>query len=173
VYNLQTAKLMFDLKAHSGSVQIALSPDEKTLVSGGGQTVKVWNWRKRELLHTIEEPHGATCLAVKCNNKILVSSNTNNKIKVRDLRTAERLTVLNETPNKINNLAISPDGQTIISGVGTGKINVWNWQKRDLKHTIEAHSSRIDSLYFAPNGQTIVSTSQGEVKVWGLEFTQA
>ncbi len=147
---------MFTLETHSGAVKVALSPDEKILLTGGGNTVKVWNWHNKELLHTIKEPDEAICLAIQCNNKIFVSSHNNNKIDVRDLHTGKRLILLNETPQLIYSLAISPDGQTIISGSSTGKINIWNWQRQELQHTIEGHCQRIESLSFTPDGKKLL-----------------
>lgn len=167
VWNWRKNQLQRVIEGHSGSVKVALSPDGKTLVSGGDNTIKIWNWQTGELLRNLEEPQGVYYLAISFEKETVISSNYE-KIKLRDLQTGRLKLTLNQHPKHIRCLAISSDGCTLVSGSRTGTLKVWNLQTGELICTIEGHSYYIDGLAFDLNQQIIVSSSPNEIKVWGV-----
>jgi WD40 repeat protein len=152
LWNLNNGELIHTLYTSSpqdGFVKyfrpFAITPDEQTLVGSyyGGRldgqplvdhdlgTIKVWNLRTGELLHTL---HGYSdsgvigSFAISPDGQTIVSSN-NKDIKVWNLHTGELLrTLLHGHTDQVYITHISPDGQTLISSTIWGKIKVWGVQ---------------------------------------------
>lgn len=150
LWNLHTGELIHTLHTsfpQDGIVKyfrpFAITPDEQTLVGSyyGCRldlqplvdrdlgTIKVWNLRTGELLHTL---HGhsdsgvISSFAISPDGQTIVSSGTDDKtIKLWNLHTGELLRTLHGHTDQVYIIHISPDGQTLISSTIWGEIKVW------------------------------------------------
>ena len=132
---------------HSRRVNsVAISPDGKTIVSGGGGTVKVIN----------------------SDRKTIVNRSDDSTIKLWDIRGC--LNTLEGHSNSVNSVAISLDGKTIVSGSDDSTIKLWDIQSGESLHALKGHSSGINSVAISSDGKTIVSGSRdGTIKLWDIQ----
>jgi WD40 repeat protein len=150
LWNLHTGELIHTLHTSSPQdgivkyfIPFAITPDEQTLVGSyyGWRldlqplvdhdlgTIKVWNLRTGELLHTL---HGHSdsgmikSFAISPDGQTIVSSGTNDKtIKLWNLHSGELLHTLHGHSDQVPIIRISPDGQTLISSTIWGEMKVW------------------------------------------------
>ena len=159
------------LNGHFGEVNaIALTPDGKTLVSGGLKTIKIWNLETGEVKKNIGDAHKnkITTLVVTPNGKMLVSGSTEKTIKIWDIKTGELLRSIAGQNSQVNSLAITPDGQTLVS-VGSDKLmELWNIQTGGRILTrIPDKESEVNVLAFSRDGQILVTGSNnGTIRLW-------
>lgn len=150
LWNLDTGELIHTL--HTSSPQagfikyfrpFAIIPDELTLVGScygwrlDGEpfvdhdlgTIKVWNLRTGELLHTLQGHSDSGMmgtLAISPDGQTIVSTGINDTtIKLWNLHSGELLGTLHGHSEPIYITRISPDGQTLISSTIRGEIKVW------------------------------------------------
>lgn len=134
----------------------ALSPDGRTLASGGGGagwgSIHFYDVTTRKLLRTIE-----------------------------DERTAERNDLLNlrigtSTSHKgisgsVRSLSFRPDGKTLASGHSDGNIRFWSVDTDELLRTFMGHASGGENVAFHPNGKTLASSGRldGTLRIWDAD----
>jgi len=145
---------------------IALSPDGRTLFSGGWyDTIKVWNVTTGQLQRTLTgPPHTVEVLAMSPNGQILASS-SDETIKLWDLDTGEvRHTIKNyfeEASKKIASLVFSLDGQILYSGSQGNTTHYWNVNGGYMLGSLGMASSGSKLLALSADGRTLAGTSPG------------
>lgn len=140
-----------------GGISIALSPDGKTIASGGiDETLKIWDVASGQELRTLSgHSGGLSPVAFSPDGRTIVSNNNEGKIKLWDAASGRELQTLSEGSS--SNVAFSPDGRTIAWGSVDKTIKLWDvasGRKRTL-------SGGLHSRYvvFSPDGRTIASGS--------------
>ncbi len=170
--NITSAILVNTLTGHSDGVDsLAISPDGKILVSGGGdKSIKIWNLPTGKLKSTLTgHSSGVSYLAITPDANTLVSASWDDTIKIWYLPTGKLKSTLTGHSNGVYSLAISPDGKILVSGSGDKKIKIWNLQTGKLKSTLTDHSNWVSSLAISPDGKILVSGSYDKsIKIWNL-----
>lgn len=151
-------------------VSIALSPDGKTLVSGGNKEIQIWNLQPWTLNKTLMGHVGwVSSLVISQDSQTLVSGGDDAVIQIRDLNTGELKNELLGQKKEILALAISPDGQMLVSGCRDKIIKIWDLQTGSLNNTLTLHSDQILALAISPDGETLVSGSKDNtINIWDL-----
>jgi COMPASS component SWD3 len=144
LWNIKTGKLQRSLKAEAHV--LAVSPDSKTLFSGGenGGKIRIWNLATGKQLRTLTPP------------------------RPKDAFNPEQ-----QASGAIS-LAISPDGQTLISGgyddsfqstplqQTDGKnLKTWNLKTGKLISNVSIGGAGVDTLAISPNGKVFVAGGLG------------
>ncbi len=165
---------------------LALSPDGKTVVSGGwGQTIKVCDMATGRRLMTIPRAHGGReifCVAFSPDGKRIVSGDDNGEVNVWDVDSGKEVMKLEGPKSWTFSPAFSPDGKRIVSGGydrDTGSITIKLWDALSGAELItiaqggqapgefgESETAPY-SLAFSPDGKRIVSGGK-VTKVWDV-----
>lgn len=156
--------------AHS----LLISPDGKTLISGGKDgEIKLWKLRSGELLNTlVGHASSVNCVAIASDNKILASGSSDCTIKLWNLETGELLHTLSGHANSVKSLALSPDGNLLASSSYDNSIKLWNIKTRQLIRALQGVSSLASSLTFSPSRDRIILTAglaEGRILQWNLD----
>jgi WD40 repeat protein len=159
---------LMTLRGHTSWVYcIAISPDGKRIVSGGGDgTIKIWDaatgadvMALRGHLDTVHS------VVFSPDGKRLVSGSWDKTIKVWDVASGVELMTL-RGDGAIWSIAISSDGKRIISGGAGETIKVWDTETGEELRALRGHESIVFSLAFSPDGKHIVSGGDNMLKVW-------
>ena len=161
------------LSGHSDTVwTVAISPDGKTLVSGGSdKTIKIWNLQTGNLRRTLTGHTDAVrAIAMSQDGALLASASGDKTIKIWDLQSGTLLRTLTGHLGPVWSVAIGSDGQTLASGSYDSTVKIWSLQTGTLRHTFPEHYESIWSVAISPDGQTLVSAAyDGTIKIWDLQ----
>lgn len=139
LWNIDTGEQTAIFEGHRGGIEgIAVSPDGKTIVSGG-------DWGASIILWDVET-------GVQLNRRSKYYDNLFRRLKIYfDSSTVP-------SPNAIEAMDFSPDGKTYASGHRDGLIRVWNAENGRKLSVIGTHNREgVESLVYSPDGTTIAS----------------
>ena len=142
LWDIDTGKQTAVFAGHWGGIAaIAVSPDGKSVVSGGSwdSTLILWDTETGE--------------QIKRHTRY-----TDNLIRRFKIWLDESRTV--PDPNAIEVLAFSPDGKTFVSGHRDSTLRLWNAETGRKSATVKDHKrGGIDGLAFSPNGNMLASST--------------
>jgi WD40 repeat protein len=189
LWQLCQARPFPDLTAHQGRVQaLAVSPDGKTLASGGeDQTIKLWDVATGQLRTTLRGHtvpiHG---LSFSPRGDLLASCGHRDfrppgEVKLWDLTAGkERATLVEGGRPGIGGLAFSPDGKTLAVGggerdPGKGIVQLWDACTGRFRRDLHGFPGTwVHSVAFAPDGRTLAAGGESfEIQLWDPETGQA
>ncbi|MBE9041442.1 hypothetical protein IQ235_11685 [Oscillatoriales cyanobacterium LEGE 11467] len=165
------------LTGHPTAAAIALSPDGKTLFSGGrDKAIKVWDIETGELKKTLQSDSGAIAsLAVSPDGNTVISGSGDRRVRIWDITSEKRPQMLADDTDShsylVSRVGISADGKTIVSSAYS-EVKIWDRTTGELKTTlpdtepktiewgpisITGSQPRFSLLAIAPDGNTILT----------------
>ena len=163
---------------------LAISPDNKTLITAQYSEVKLWDLQigneKNTLSTGIKLIHDINSLAFSSDGQFLIAGCFNGDIKIWNWHNQNPsiLRTINPTSNVIGSLfgnvmlrciAISSNGKIIASGGAEGAITLWNFHTGEVIHILTQHLSDVYCVSFSPDGQIIASGSEDKnVRIWDI-----
>jgi hypothetical protein len=145
------------------------------LASGSNdQTVKVWDARTGQELHTLKGHTDIVwSVAFSPDGARLASGSWDQTVKVWDVRTGQELRTFKGHTNQVSSVAFSPDGARLASGSADQTVKVWDAHTGQELHTLKGHSGEVTSVAFSPDGDRLASGSFDQtVKVWDARTGQ-
>jgi WD40 repeat protein len=178
-----------DLTGHQRLVcAVAVSPDGKTLASGGAdQTIKLWDVATGKERATLRVHTGMIwCLAFSPRGDLLASCGHTNfrppgEVKLWDVATGkERATLGDAGRQGFGGLAFSPDGKILAVGggerdPGKGIVQLWDVAMGRVRRDLKGFPGTwVHSVAFAPDGRTLAAGGESlEIQLWDPETGQA
>jgi len=151
---------------------LALSPDGKTLVSGGNDPI----------LHAWDVASGNECgrfegheryvnaVQFSPDGKWLASADGDGIILLRDAATRRKLRQLEGSEKSVASLAFTPDGQCLVSAGDDGVIRLWDPATGKELRQLAGHRGRVRTLAISPDGRRLASGStDSTVLLWDLD----
>lgn len=128
IWDVETGKEIRKFCGHTSSVMsISYTPDGKYIISGSGDgTIRIWNVEKGKEIKKITENSCVYSISCSPDGKNIVSG-SGDKIVIRNLKTGERIKMLEKFDNKYSNECIvsySPDGKYVAVGYSS-KITIY------------------------------------------------
>lgn len=175
------------LKGHSWPVtSVAFSPDGQTLISGGDDTIKLWDMNTGQTIRTLKGHASSwlesaiTSVAVNVDGELIASSGSDNTIRIWNL--ADFLTANGGRTRTlaghlqggwltkgVRSVAFSFDGQILASGGGDKIIKLWDTETWQEISSLTGHSDAIQAVAFSPVEKTLVSAASNAIKLWKLD----
>lgn len=155
---------------NSKVLALALSPDGKTLISGGAdKTVKIW------LLNSQSDPLTLTgysteinSIAISPDGQYFVAGGLEPHLRIRSLETGKLIRSIKNNA-RVTSLVFSPDSELLAVGSEDRIIHLWHMATGQKVWSFIGHSQQISALVFTPDGQTLISGSWDKtIKFWSL-----
>lgn len=160
------------LEGHThGIIATEITPDSKTLISAGDDTIRLWDINTGKLLNTLKgHLKGVTSLCLNGDGSILASGSRDKTISVWRLPDGNLLTNLSATVASVWSLAMTTSANMIASA-SYQEIRLWQYPSGKLFKNLKGHQREVDKVMISPDGNLLVSAggkNDNTVRVWSL-----
>ena len=166
------------LKGHIGRVNsVAFSPNGKTIISGGDQSIRLWSAKTGRHQQTLMTPrtrdrHTGRVYSVvfSPDEKTIASGSEDKTVRLWYTGTGLHKQTLHGHDGPVYSVAFSPDGKIIASASTEATetiIRLWHAETGVLMHTLDGHTKQLNSIPFSPDGKTIAGGSwESTIHLW-------
>src|SRR5262249_43032012 len=154
---------------------VRFAPDGKTLASGGGLAVYLWDVQTGKEVRRFETKEGSSaCLAFSPDGKLLAGPAG----LIWDVASGKRVQQLPEPGRSAHCIAFSPDGKVLATGSGQiiylpgprdadNIIHLWDIATGKEIRRLAGHTMGVTSVEFSPDGRMLASGTRGAtVRIW-------
>jgi WD40 repeat protein len=179
IWDAASGKTLHKLKGNVDMVRaLAWQPGGRLLVAGENYPgrMQVWDADGGQLLHTIQaHGHSLHSVAWKLDGRQLASAGYDQRIKIWDADTWERLIEIERAHNGgVFALAWSDDGQRLFSGGADGLVKAWDPQTGLPLKVMRGHEAPVRFVsWWKAHGSVLSGSEDGALKVWNPEHDQA
>jgi RNA polymerase sigma factor (sigma-70 family) len=158
------------LKGHTDPIlALAISPDGKTLASGGWDTtVRLWDVATGNELRTLDGHRNQVyTLAFAPDGKTLASGSWDRTVRLWNVATGKQLRTLDGHKASVRALAFSPDGKSLVSGGADQLVKVWDPSGAKNVVTLRGHKGAVRAVAFSADGKVLASAGEdGTACLW-------
>ncbi|KAG2123059.1 WD40-repeat-containing domain protein [Suillus clintonianus] len=151
---------------------MSLSPNNKTVASGSGGKVKLWNIETKSVIAKLTG-HSVTVRALcwSANGKQLASGSWDGMARVWDVESGETVLRIYTGHNWVWAVIYSPDNEKIATGGSNGvhedgSVKIWDSKTGELITTLNIHDSIVFSLAWTSDGKKLISGSLNLIRIF-------
>jgi RNA polymerase sigma factor (sigma-70 family) len=159
-------------------MDVLVSPDGRTLISGGGHSVEIWDAqtgrRKWEITFPQAPPHYVSGIDLSPDGKLLVVNRyERNKMRFWDLASGAEVYPFGDAAPEGIRAKFSPDGKLLAThdAQRPSSVSIWDVHKGKKIWTIEGTGSLswfVRSLAFSPDSKLLAFPGETGIRVWDL-----
>ncbi|AUC60088.1 High-affnity carbon uptake protein Hat/HatR [Cyanobacterium sp. HL-69] len=157
---------------HGDSISaIALTSDDKILVSAGGESIKLWDTQKGETITTLKRHlKGVTALALGADDITLASGSRDKTVSVWRIPEGNNLTNLSANNASVWSLSMTDDCK-IIASASYREIRLWQYPSGKLYKTLTGFKTEVECTVITKNNSLLMAgggKNDHTVRVWSL-----
>ena len=179
VWQPETGELIHDLPLekngglafmNSPIWSVAISPDEKTFISGNYDGhIMVWDLATGKRRYTFPTDSVVWSVAIAPNGQSFVTGSGDGSARQWNLASGELLQTFSGHRDAVRAVAISPDGRTLASGSWDSSIRLWDLATGEYRTTLNSHGDRVVSVAISLDSSTLASGSiDNTLRLWDL-----
>ncbi|MEO1374068.1 MAG: NACHT domain-containing protein, partial [Cyanobacteria bacterium J06635_10] len=152
-------------------VSLVFSPDDKLLLTGGGDgEICLWEVESGKQISSFRAHNDwISSVAFSPDGKIIASSSRSRVVKLWDSTTGECLRILRGHKDLAREISFNFNGTILASSSDDQTIKIWDVSTGQCINTLQGHTSQIWRVKIAPNNKIIVSGSfDSSVKIWDI-----
>jgi WD40 repeat protein len=172
VWDLTTGREVFScpcdaIRKFGSAYTVAFSPDGRQLAVGTNGVVKIWDWKNRQLHHSLPD-HGFHTIAVAFSGDgRLATGAFREGVRLWDPETGRLLRTVPAHRHPISSLAFSPDGKWLASASFDRTVKLSDATTGGHLHTFGLLSGNVECVAFSPSGRHLASSGEDKtVRVW-------
>ncbi|EHK21513.1 uncharacterized protein TRIVIDRAFT_152376 [Trichoderma virens Gv29-8] len=154
---------------HGGEVEsIAFSSNGKYLVTGGGDSLRLWDLDADECHSEIENSrHGFKFLSVCMtpDDRWIAAASMDGSIRFWDYTMGKSHYIFNAHKNAIRSIAFSPHGGYFATASDDGTVRIWSYEGRSLRHKLDS----VCSAAFSSDSKYLVTAAKHTLKLWEMD----
>ncbi|MCD4792045.1 MAG: caspase family protein, partial [Bacteroidales bacterium] len=169
--DLNTGKKIGEVSAGVGFKAVAISPDDKFLVSSEDNIFESYDIKTGKLKKTFNgHTEDILCLSISSDGEKVFSGSEDMHIKIWDASGGYELLNLSGHSSFVTALAVNPAGKIVASGSDDNTIKLWDTDSGELLATLNEHTAGINSLSFSEKDKFLISSSKdGSVRLWDVK----
>jgi WD40 repeat protein/serine/threonine protein kinase len=148
------------------SYTVAFGPDGRQLAAGTDGVVKVWDWKNRQLLHSLPGHNFHSIPVVFSGDGRLATGGFREDVKLWNPETGTLLRAIHAHDHPVGALAFSPDGKWLASSSFDRTVKISDSTSGETYHTLP-HTGNVECVAVSPDGRRLVSSGEDKtVRVW-------
>lgn len=151
---------------------LALSPDGKTLVSGGWVwAAKLWDVEKGTVIRTFPgHQNPVQCAVLSRDGRSLLTGSWDTSVKLWDVASGRNVRSFAGHSGMVNSVAFSPDGRCALSGGKDRSLKLWDLSTGGLRASFTGHEGALQSVRFVGGPQVALSAAtEKPLRLWLLD----
>ena len=164
-----TGSVLLTIPMSFGIWDVALSPDGKTIVTGGdGDSTKVWDAASGRELYPFRAPSDSTKgVAFSPDSKRFATADKDHAARVWDTATGKLLLTLKGHMDELWGVAFSPNGKRLVTTSLDRTARVWDLSTGQSVMTLTGHTDAVYGVAYSPDGTHIATAGRdGTGKIW-------
>lgn len=160
------------LEGHEGGIEaIALTPDDKILVSAGGDLIRLWDTNTGKEINTLKRHlNGVTSLALSEDGITLASGSRDKTVCVWRLPEGNILSSLSANAASVWSLSMTSDCK-LIASASYREIRLWQYPSGKLYKTLTGFKTEVECTLISSDDSFLVGgggKNDHKVRVWDL-----
>ncbi len=157
---------------YSGGVYtIAITPDCRKAISGGGKTCILWDLESGQTFKSIQKHYNDIFTnAITPDGKNAISGLRDNTCIFWSKESGQQIKTLRGHKGIVKAVAITPDGKNAISGSGDKTCILWDLENGQQIKTLRGHTDMVNAVAITSDGKKAISGSGDNTCIlWNLE----